>query len=525
MNLHAAKRSHTEAAVAARAHPARPELMRASPIWHKLATRIQTKLTVNQPGDEYEREADRVAEQVMRMPAGADSGSAVQRKCAGCEDELQRQPVEEEEEELQMMRSEGAPATAPNPSPSGVRAALSDARPLPDAVRSFFEPRFGAGLGGVRIATGPRAAEAAQSVHARAFTLGRSIAFNTGEYRPDTHEGRTLIAHELVHTLQQAGGGEKLQRYATCEAGEDCPDRAAGEVTRARTSPMILGDVSNDVSGVLVANFSVGSATVKSDLATNSVWTTFLREVEANPGIRWQVQGLTDCSGSESLNSTLRLQRAAGVFSMLPPGAIVQMDGFLGLPLSDCISDNATEEGRSLNRSVFFRQTSTTYDFEEGGTVTANPFVACYDGTNVYAGKGGATHSCGAVTGTVGDPTPDGTYCIRLQGAAQRTTWYRDRSSWYLLEPQFSTSRYRMHLHPGSVSAGCITVTDEDCFGSLAGVLNRPGTVTGTGYDGYPPGNAEGVVNPATPVTCVGWLKVNRTAGGCSFMPGAGSGT
>src|SRR5262249_23043467 len=71
---------------------------------------IQAKLQISQPGDEYEQEADRVAEQVMRMPDAALAEpvtadappqiSRLQRKCAQCEEEeVQRQPMEEEEEE------------------------------------------------------------------------------------------------------------------------------------------------------------------------------------------------------------------------------------------------------------------------------------------------------------------------------------------------------------------------------------------------------------------------------------------
>ena len=59
--------------------------------------------------------------------------------------------------------------------------------------------------GGVRVHTGPAAAELATGLQANAFTYGRDIWFNAGQYRPDTSDGRTLIAHELTHTIQQGG--------------------------------------------------------------------------------------------------------------------------------------------------------------------------------------------------------------------------------------------------------------------------------------------------------------------------------
>ena len=67
---------------------------------------------------------------------------------------------------------------------------------LPASTRAFFEPRFGADFSHVRVHTDPRAEEAAKSIGAKAFTLGNDIAFASGQYSPDSAEGRTLLAHE-----------------------------------------------------------------------------------------------------------------------------------------------------------------------------------------------------------------------------------------------------------------------------------------------------------------------------------------
>lgn len=64
----------------------------------------------------------------------------------------------------------------------------------------------------VRIHTGVRAAEAAQSVGASAFTVGSSIVFAAGQYRPETHWGLRLLAHELTHVVQQSSNGASVQR-------------------------------------------------------------------------------------------------------------------------------------------------------------------------------------------------------------------------------------------------------------------------------------------------------------------------
>jgi hypothetical protein len=71
---------------------------------------------------------------------------------------------------------------------------------------AFMEPRFGRNLGGVRIHTDPTAARAAKMLSADAFAVGADIHFAEGRYRPDTVQGRRLLAHELTHTVQQGGG-------------------------------------------------------------------------------------------------------------------------------------------------------------------------------------------------------------------------------------------------------------------------------------------------------------------------------
>jgi GH24 family phage-related lysozyme (muramidase) len=75
--------------------------------------------------------------------------------------------------------------------------------PLPESVRSYFEPRFGYDFGDVRVHTDATAAEAARSINALAFTLGEHVVFGAGGYSPDSTNGRYLLAHELAHTVQQ----------------------------------------------------------------------------------------------------------------------------------------------------------------------------------------------------------------------------------------------------------------------------------------------------------------------------------
>lgn len=169
----------------------------------------QAKLTIGKPDDAYEREADRVADQVMRMPNASPASAPIQRLCPECEDEVQRQPIEEEEEEEETIQAK--PAAGPSPAVTadvagGVTRARSGGRPMSQVARSFFEPRFGHEFSAVRVHTDASAARSARAVNARAYTLGRNIVFGSGEYAPETDRGRTLLAHELTHVIQQGEG-------------------------------------------------------------------------------------------------------------------------------------------------------------------------------------------------------------------------------------------------------------------------------------------------------------------------------
>lgn len=80
-------------------------------------------------------------------------------------------------------------------------------RPLPLAELNYFEARFGTAFGGVRVHTDQGAQAAADTLNARAFTVGSDIVFGAGEYRPGTSAGRQLLAHELTHVVQQGADG------------------------------------------------------------------------------------------------------------------------------------------------------------------------------------------------------------------------------------------------------------------------------------------------------------------------------
>ncbi len=171
---------------------------------------LQAKRTIGSPGDAYEREADHVAERVMRMPEPRlQPACACGGECAGC----RNKPAAHAQVQTARVGSKhGEEAAAP---PIVDEVLRSSGRPLDAATRTFFEPRFGRDFGAVRVHADTRASEAARSVAARAFTVGSRIVFGRGEYAPETDEGRTLLAHELTHTAQQgAAAAGPIRRQA-----------------------------------------------------------------------------------------------------------------------------------------------------------------------------------------------------------------------------------------------------------------------------------------------------------------------
>jgi hypothetical protein len=156
---------------------------------------IQAKLKIGQPGDIYEQEADRVADEVMRMPEPKVKRQAEEEK------------EEEEKEKEEILQTKEVPSQIPEVTSefeSSIQSLKDGGQPLPKSARAFFEPRFGQDFSRVRAHTDAQAAETAQTLNARAFTMGHDIVFGAGQYVPGTSEGRRLMAHELTHVMQQA---------------------------------------------------------------------------------------------------------------------------------------------------------------------------------------------------------------------------------------------------------------------------------------------------------------------------------
>ncbi len=163
---------------------------------------IQPKLSINQPNDVYEQEADAMADKVMRMTDSSSQNNffkaaitPVQRKCAHCE---------EEEKKMQRKEMNNGETAAGASTENYISSLNGKGRSLSNEERKFFEPRMGYDFSNVRVHTDGVAAKSAESINALAYTTGNNIVFNDGQFNAGTDGGKKLLAHELTHVMQQS---------------------------------------------------------------------------------------------------------------------------------------------------------------------------------------------------------------------------------------------------------------------------------------------------------------------------------
>jgi len=198
------------------------------------ALHVQPKLEVSSPDDPAEKEAERMAEAVIRMPEGEGDkrppsqglidtvGPSVGRSVQGGR------------------QSGGGDGDALE----NQIGSLGSGRPLPDGVRSEFEGKMGRDFSGVRVHTGDTADEVLRSINAKAFTHGFDIAFKSGNYDPDSRDGKKLLAHELTHVIQQESTEQDNQNVHRRPTGDQQSDTEEEPETGKRIpGPGVEGDI------------------------------------------------------------------------------------------------------------------------------------------------------------------------------------------------------------------------------------------------------------------------------------------
>jgi hypothetical protein len=164
---------------------------------------IQFKLTIGKSDDAYEQEADQIADKVMKM----STNKSVQRKCTGCEQEekIHRKPL------VASIQKKGnnSDMVASDSVTNKINSTRGGGSKMDESTNSFMADRFGTDFSNVKIHTGDYAVQMSKELNAQAFTVGSDIYFNSGKYNPESNSGKHLLAHELVHTVQQVGGISK----------------------------------------------------------------------------------------------------------------------------------------------------------------------------------------------------------------------------------------------------------------------------------------------------------------------------
>lgn len=164
---------------------------------------VHAKLELCQTGDVYEQEADRIAAAIIQM----SETESIQIK------ELFRK------KKIHVMGIGLSPDLE-----SRINSLKGGGVPLPVSIRTFFESRFGCDFSHVRIHTDARGEEIAQALNAQAFTTGSDVVFAAGQYSPWTMAGQMLLAHELVHVIQQTGDriiSSERTEYIQCAGNID----------------------------------------------------------------------------------------------------------------------------------------------------------------------------------------------------------------------------------------------------------------------------------------------------------------
>lgn len=162
--------------------------------------RVQMKLTIGEPGDKYEQEADNVAADVVLRINSPETPPVQQQP----QEELQKKSI------VQRLSNDTGMAATPDLEAS-IQQSRGGGQPLAETIKEPMEEAFGADFSGVKVHTDAHSDQMNQSIQAKAFTTGQDVFFRQGAYEPGSRGGQELIAHELTHVVQQNGSG-KVQK-------------------------------------------------------------------------------------------------------------------------------------------------------------------------------------------------------------------------------------------------------------------------------------------------------------------------
>lgn len=205
---------------------------------------LQAKLAVSQPDDPAEREAERVADQVIRMKEmkpTSDPQEGIQ---------VSRKPVSEE-------------SVVGDETEQRIESITTGGKPLSPSTRSFFEPRFGRDFSNVRVHTGAKADEAARSINAEAFTHDTDMVFRSGKYDPNSSVGKQLMAHELTHVVQQTEPANLQPSQQEQLRARTIQHGGVAKYVQRQKEETSYDDLIKDLAGALQQYYGAGVAGVE----------------------------------------------------------------------------------------------------------------------------------------------------------------------------------------------------------------------------------------------------------------------
>lgn len=237
---------------------------------------LQRKLAVGSSNDPLEREADRVADQVMSAPATRRVGAAP----------------------IGIQRFSGHTGSDLGAAPASVdRVLASEGRPLERVLRHDMEQRFGYDFSRVRVHTGGEAERSARDVYAAAYTVGSHVVFGAGQFAPGTQAGRKLLGHELAHTIQQRGERKTLPCSDRRSMFESNAENAAQGIANrqsvsTRLSPSAVHVARSPISLNLYTDDMVANAmaAVRERLLNEAAYPRRDEDVNRYSALRWEAE-------------------------------------------------------------------------------------------------------------------------------------------------------------------------------------------------------------------------------------------
>jgi hypothetical protein len=247
--------------------------------------RIQTQLTVGQPGDRYEQEANRIADDVISQETPKEEVVRV-----GIQTRLSMSATRGEQDISEHLENR-------------LNRSSRTGSPIPPSTQFFFEPRMQHDFSDVRIHTDKEADQMNRVLRAQAFTQGQDIYFGNGQYNPQSRTGLRLLAHELTHVVQQTGTGRSLHQ----PAGIAQPNEPGHTINTAFPGALQTSVLMSTLSAPLLQRFGEtrSYANTSMDHGSEPLWrnrnTFTVRAVQDAARVLWNSDNPVDHQTAQNL--------------------------------------------------------------------------------------------------------------------------------------------------------------------------------------------------------------------------------